>query len=451
MDRKKNCLISYQDAMKRIILCNKTFWIITVLIMLLWNCAGEKAGIVSYDLVKSDFIETINTVGTIRATNTLTIAVPRLRVAGITVIYLAEEGEYINKGDTVCVLDAPDLTRNYENVNSRLEQLRMDLNKMIIDNIIKLSSLESELDNMEIRIALNSLDSVQSEFAPPVRQKLFALELEKANVEKLKLQKRYTAEKLIYEADLTSINTRIQTTESELKTVLDQINSLTIIAPKDGIVLHAEGPLMMGMSSRGIISVGGKIAVNSSVWPGMPVVQMPDVSEMEVSVEVPEAEYRRIQPEQKVQIYIDALNRLKTTGEIKRKTLVGNTRNQESAIKVYEVVVSIDSLHSRLTPGMSADCEIMINNIKDTVVVPTMAIFERDSLQIVYVAEGNKFLAVPVETGLSNSSSSIVSNGLNGNETIALIEPPYNQIVRKEAEPRLSETADSLTISKTIY
>jgi HlyD family secretion protein len=451
MDRKKSRLNNYPFAVERIMPFNLASRIIVVLIILSSSCGREKAGIISYELVKSDFIETINTAGTIRATNTLSIAVPRLRVSGITVIYLAEEGEYIYKGDTVCILDAPDLTRNYEDVNSRLEQLRMDLNKMIIDNIIKLSSLESELDNMEVRIALNSLDSVQSEFAPPVRQKLFALELEKANVEKLKLQKRYTAEKQIYEADLTSINSRITTTESELKTVRDQINSLTITAPQDGIVLHAEGPLIIGMSSRGIINIGGKIAVNSSVWPGMAVVQMPDLSEMEVSVEVPEAEYRRILPGQKVGISIDALNRLKTTGEIKRKTLVGNTRNQQSAIKVYEVVVSIDSLHSRLTPGMSADCEIVINNVKDTVVVPTMAIFARDSLQIVYVAEGNKFLAVPVETGLSNSSSSIVSNGLNGNETIALIEPPYNQIVRKEAEKSLSEAADSLTISRTIY
>jgi hypothetical protein len=55
------------------------------------------------------------------------------------------------------------------------------------------------------------------------------------------------------------------------------------------------------MSSMGIINIGGKIAVNSTVWPGMPVVQMPDLSEMEVSVEVPEAEYRRILPGQKVQ------------------------------------------------------------------------------------------------------------------------------------------------------
>ncbi|MGF1583761.1 MAG: efflux RND transporter periplasmic adaptor subunit [Bacteroidales bacterium] len=421
-----------------------------LLIILSCSCGREKVSIISYQLGKSDFIETINTPGTIRATNTLSIAVPRLRVSGITVVFLAAEGEYVNKGDTVCILDAPDLTRNYENVNSRLEQLKMDLNKMMIDNIIKLSSLESELDNMEITISLNSLDSVQSKFAPPVRQKLFALELEKANAEKLKLQKRYAAEKQIYEADLTSINTRIKTTESELKTVLDQINSLTITAPQDGIVLHAEGPLMMAMSSLGIINIGGKIAVNSTVWPGMAVVQIPDLTEMEVSVEVPEADYRRILPGQNVQVSIEALNRLKTTGKIKRKTLVGNTRNQESAVKVYEVVVSIDSLHSLLTPGMSAGCEIEINNVKDMVVVPTMAIFERDSLQIVYVADGNRFLAVPVKTGLSNSSSSIVSAGLNGNETIALVEPPFNKIVRKEAAPAHSETADSITISTTL-
>jgi HlyD family secretion protein len=440
MDRIKNCLKDFPKFLRNNIPFNPAVRVLVLLILLFSSCGREKISIISYELEKCDFIEIINTTGTVRATNTLTVAVPRLRVAGITVIYLSPEGDYVNKGDTVCILDAPDLTRNFENISSRLEQLKMDLNKMIIDNIINLSSLKTELDNMEITVALNSLDSMQTKFAPPARQKLFALELEKANVEKLKLQKRYAAEKQIYEADLTSIKTRIQTTESELKTMQDQINSLTVTAPKDGIVLYAEGPLMMGMSSRGIISIGGKIALNSSVWPGMPVVQMPDISEMEVSVEVPEADYRRIMPGQKVKIFIDALSRLETSGEIKRKTLVGNTSNQQSAIKVYEVIVSIDSLHSRLTPGLSADCTIIINDVKDTVVVPTMAIFERDSLYIVYVAEGKKFMPVPVETGLSNSSSSIVSKGLNGNETIALVEPPFNQIVRKVIKPLINNS-----------
>jgi hypothetical protein len=64
--------------------------------------------------------------------------------------------------------------------------------------------------------------------------------------------------------------------------------------------------------------------------------------------------------------------------------------------------------------------------VKDTIVVPSAAIFAKDSTKIVYVAKNHKFIPVPIETGLSNSSESIVSKGLIGNETIALMEPPYS-------------------------
>jgi multidrug efflux pump subunit AcrA (membrane-fusion protein) len=170
--------------------------------------------------------------------------------------------------------------------------------------------------------------------------------------------------------------------------------------------------------------VGGKIAVNSSVWSNMALLQIPDLREMEVIAEVPEVEYRRILPGQKVNIHVDALDNLKTTGEIKRKTLAGRTPDQQSAVKMYEIIVSIDSLHSLLTPGLSIACRIMVSQVADTVVVPTLAIFEKDSLNIVYVAEGKKFKPVPVETGLSNSTSTIVKTGLEGNETIALLSLP---------------------------
>jgi multidrug efflux pump subunit AcrA (membrane-fusion protein) len=161
--------------------------------MLVSGCKGDTAGIASLELERSCFTEIINAGGTIRATSTLTIVAPRVRASNMTVIYLADEGAHVKAGDTICILDAPDLTRQYEEISSRLEQTQLDLNKLIIDNDVNLSSLESQLEEMEIRVALNSLDSIQRQFAPPVRQRLFALELEKASVEKMKLQKKYDA------------------------------------------------------------------------------------------------------------------------------------------------------------------------------------------------------------------------------------------------------------------
>lgn len=413
--------------------------------LLLFNSCGNKTDhVITFDLSPRDFIEIINAPGTVRASNTLTVVAPRLRVSGITVIYIADEGEYVKMGDTICILDAPDLIQQHERITSRLERLNMDLNKLTIDNDINLSSLESQLDDMNIRIAMNSLDSVQKQFAPPVQQRLFALELEKANVEKSKLQKRYSATRLIFEAERKSYNSRIISTENNMQRVIEQINSLTIVAPQEGIVLHTVAPQMRMMSSRGVMTIGGKIGLNSSVFPNMPLLQMPDVSEMEVLLEVPEADYRQIMEGQKVIIDLDALSGLQTTGEIKRKTLAGNSRGGQSSVKLYEVIVSIDSLHHRLTHGISAACEIVVNEVKGAVVIPATAVFKKDSLNIVYVANGDKFLPVPVEIGLSNSSSTIVSNGIEGTETIALIEPPYNVIERKViSNSKSPSTADS--------
>ena len=406
-----------------------------MLILLLISCNSDKPVQITYQLTPGDYIEKINVTGTVQASNTLTVFSPRLNYNNMIVTYIVDEGIMVKTGDTICILETSDIIQRYEDYESRSERIKMDINKLIIDNEINLSNLESQLKNMEIKVALNSLDSVQKQYAPLSKQTIFALELEKAKIEKTKLQKKYAAQKQIYQADLRRLNSRLTSTENQIKAILKQISSLTITSPLDGMILHMDAPTMTWRSSRGLIQVGGRIELNSSVFPNMAVLQMPDLKEMQVKIEVHESDYKRILAGQKVEIFVDALGKMKTTGEVKKKSLVGKPPWQETAIKQYEVLVSVDSLHSKLKPGLSASCEIRINEVKDTVVVPTLAIFERDSLKIVYVSDGEKFLAMPVEVGLSNSSASIISKGLIGNELIALSEPPPGLVDRKYLIP----------------
>jgi multidrug efflux pump subunit AcrA (membrane-fusion protein) len=251
--------------------------------------------------------------------------------------------------------------------------------------------------------------------------------MEKVNVEKKKLQKKVAAQQRIDKSELSQLNSRIMMQKNRIKVFQDQVNSLTLKAPDDGIVIHYEAPLMYFMGN-GVGTMGGKIEEKSSVFSNSPLLQFPDMNQMQVSVDVPEAEYKRIQNNQNVLISVDATDNLHTTGKIKRKSLAGKNNSEKSAIKSYEVVVSVDSCHLKMKPGLSANCRIIVDQVKDTIVVPSAAIFSRDSLKIVYVAADDKFVPVVVETGLSNNSRSIISKGLSGNETIALMEPPYNRI-----------------------
>jgi HlyD family secretion protein len=235
-----------------------------------------------------------------------------------------------------------------------------------------------------------------------------------------------------------------------------QINSLYMVSPSDGFVIHAETPTFY---TSGGSTIGGKIEEGSKVFYSMPLLQIPDISKMQVSVEVPEADYKRINNDQKVDIKIESVTNLETTGKIIRKSLATKNRDEKSSIKSYEVIISVDSCDSKMKPGLSAFCRIIVDEIKDTIVVPSAAIFTKDSTKIVYIAKDDKFLPVPIETGISNSSESIISKGLKGNETIALMEPPYLLIshelksgnsIKNRSSSRKSDTLRKDTLNKIV-
>ena len=163
---------------------------IILLIFILSGCSKKKANIITLNLEHADFVEKIDAPGTIQAVNTLTIVAPRVPVSSMTVAHLAADGSNVKRGDTVCILAAPELVSRSESYTIALETLLADLKKLEADNAMNISLLEAQIDNNNAQLEMNSLDSIQQKFAPPLNQQLFKLELEKATVEKNKLKTR---------------------------------------------------------------------------------------------------------------------------------------------------------------------------------------------------------------------------------------------------------------------
>jgi HlyD family secretion protein len=155
-------------------------YIIVCTFFFLSSCTKKKSPVITFELTRSDFIEKIYAPGTVQAVNTISIVAPRIPVSSVTVAHLIEDGSIVNKGDTICILSAPDLESRLESVSLNLETTMADMKKMEADNAMNLSMLEAQIDNNEAQVAMNSLDSIQQKFAPPLKQKLFDLELKKA-------------------------------------------------------------------------------------------------------------------------------------------------------------------------------------------------------------------------------------------------------------------------------
>jgi biotin carboxyl carrier protein len=351
---------------------------------------------------------------------------------------LAKEGTYVKKGDTVCILEAAELMVTLEKFKTDLEKIQTSKDSLEATQAMQLSVLEAQVETNKAQMEISMLDSIQLNFAPEVRKKLINLEMEKVKIEKMKLEKKLAAQKKITASEIAQFVARIAMQENQVQRFQDQANSLYLKAPVDGLVIRAEMP-------EWVTNLGFKVEEGNTVYTSMPIFQIPDMSKMQVSVEVAEADYKRINNDQKVEIKIASVDGLKTTGKVVRKSLATKNKDQKSAIKTYEVIVSIDSCDSKMCPGLGASCSIIINNVKDTLVVPSAAIFTKDSTKIVYVSKDKKFIPVQIEISVTNISESIVSKGLKGDEIIALMEPPY-YLISHEANSENSAKIKSSTI-----
>jgi len=357
----------------------------------------------------------------------------------LTVLRLAADGAFVKKGDTICVLNSPELVSRFKDSKSIPDSLKAELKKAAADNQLKIALLEARLATSEAQLQISSLDSLRIQFAPKMQQELLKLEMKKALIEKEKTEKKLAATKMIGETEIRQLNARIIQQKAMVNLLTERVNSMTIIARRDGIVMRTEAPVFKIMGGG---KIGGPIKEGSVLFLDNPVLQFPDLSKMQISAEVAETDFKKLEKGQQVHIIVNAAENLSTTGKVNRKNLIGRNAQRYSDLKVkfYEVIIDVDSCHSRMKPGLSASCEITLAEERDTLFVPTIAVFERDSSKVVYVFNKQSFVPVSVLTGLSGTSYTIITGGLKGDEIIALSEPPGRMILSGNDNKESSDT-----------
>jgi HlyD family secretion protein len=415
-------------------------FLFTPLTLLFFSCGNKKNnGVITYQLARSDYRDKIIVAGTVQAVVNYPVTPPSQEYGQMTVMRLAADGSVVRKGDTICVLSAPELVSTYKESKSTLDSLEAGLKKTEADNQLKIALLEAQLATSEAQLKISSLDSLRMQFVPEMQQELLKLEMKKALIEKEKTEKKLASTKMIGETEIKQINARIIQQKAMVTLMADRVNSMTIIAQRDGIVMRTESPVFNIIGGG---KIGGPIREGSVLFLDNPVLQFPDLSKMQISAEVAEADFKKLEKGQQVNLIVDAAEKLTTTGRVNRKNLIGRNAQRYSDLKVkfYEVIIDVDSCHSRMKPGLSASCEITLTEEKDTIFVPTLAIFERDSARVVYVMKKQSFVPVRVQTGLSGSSYTIITGGLKGDEIIALSEPPDRLIIPEKYKQERSDT-----------
>ena len=106
----------------------KVFIVVFILIsILLFSCSNKKNNsVITYQLSRSDYADKIFVSGTVQAVVNFPVSPPSMEYEQLTVLRLAADGAVVKKGDTICVLNAPELDSRYKDARVLLILWKQD-------------------------------------------------------------------------------------------------------------------------------------------------------------------------------------------------------------------------------------------------------------------------------------------------------------------------------------
>ena len=330
-----------------------------------------------------------------------------------TIVSIVETGTMVNEGDVICVIEDVNIAKNYERWKLNLESMQAELEKLIASQELEFALLEAQVRNNDVETLLAESDSLQMLYLNPSERRIKELQAERARIERAQLLKKLEATKGLQKTDVMKIERQIAKIERRLEGEREKMESLTLRAPKDGIVVRGR----RWPWSEETWNIG------DNVWNGRTVAVFPDFGNVKVLIYAQETEYKRIHEGDSVMYTFDAMPDNIGWGRITKLSPVGQTRTEGSAVKTFEIEATVDSLLSPVDPGLSVQCRVFLRYVPDTIVVPTISIFDRDSMKVVYVEHAGRYEERLVTLGEGSPRSTIISKGLKPGERIALVKP----------------------------
>jgi HlyD family secretion protein len=385
---------------------------------LLFSCQShDQSQFSTYTVKATDFEDDLEINGVVEPIQTTSIGCPREADGIIT--FIVKDGAYVNEGDTVCILEDSNLKKRYDEAVVNLETAKAELEKTKADLALKYALLEAQVKNNAAQTDISNLDSLQFQYSTPNQQIIKRLELRQVAIEKGKLDKKLKSLAIINRSELKQTEFQIQRLTAEIQSSKEQLDGLVIKSPKKGIVSRAQH------------YSGRKVQEGDNLWYGMTMVNIPDLSKMKVIITTSEGNYKRISENDLVEYSFDAMPQNKAWGKILKKSPVGKPIKEDSKIKLFEIEATMDSAGIIPGPGLSANCKVILMRVKDTIVIPQIAVFEQDSMQVVFVKNGDNFEMRQVAIGTSSPKSAIVVAGLKVGEKISLVKPSSSLIYKK--------------------
>lgn len=321
---------------------------------------GKFAAVAKRGELRLEITET----GVLRAVNSASIVAPRAQT-NLQIVKMVPEGSTVNVGDSLLQFDATEVQKRIDDKIAELEIARANLQKFVSQMISNQAKQKADFDLADAQFEQAKLRLQQIEFEAEIKKQEERLAMRQAEISFEQSKERIRAQTISDSAEYRTLVLKVEQAQREYEKAMEDLSNLTIVAKQPGLVVYQE--IWKGSNMA-------KIQVGDQPWRGQSLLEIPDLSFMEVKIEVSEVDIAKMSVGQTAQIVLDAFPETKYPGNVKEVSVLARRREQDQDVKVFDVVVSIDSVSHFMKPGMTSTVTILSHSLQNVIIIPIDAI-----------------------------------------------------------------------------
>lgn len=404
--------------------------LLLLLILLLLSCGKKETQEIPVSKVKKGTIYLdVYESGEIQAIQSVNISSPNIswRYGSLKITQIVKDGSEVKAGDTVLVFDPSEVKKAIVDAESRLEMNIAELEKLKAQHQSDLEGLKADYEVTRISQEISKIQFESAGYEADIKRKEIQLNLEKANIALVRAKEQIDNLMKIQTEEVKQKRLSINQDQARLTEANETLEKLFLITPSPGIAIINKN-----------WSSGNKFQVGDQTWTGFPLIQLPDLSKLKATVQINEVDVSKIAKGMKVEIKPDAFSDSVYAGEVTSVANLAINKDGDSKIKVFPVDILIKENGEKLLPGLTVSCRILIDKMDNVIHIPLDAIHSDGIEDYVFRKTNNGFDKVVVETGASNADFIVITKGLEEGDVLALADPfaQENAEKNKKEQPK---------------
>ena len=282
--------------------------------------------------------------GQITSAEKQTVTAPRTNNWQIQVQWMQDEGVIAEVGDTIAVFDGASVQSQLEQDRDRLEDENQRFEKKRLELTLQLEADKNALTVAELEVKKASVEaSIPASEISEYDKGQYQLELERALLKKVKAEQKYFLTQKEMEAELEKQNIELLKIQERITYQEAQLTQLNVTAKVKGPVSHAMHPWN-----------GQKISAGSNLRVSWKVLEVQAISNFQVESWVHEIDVDSLSEGKEVRLSLDAYPDKTYVGTITHLSKQTETKEQWSNSAYYPMTIKFNDMPTeQLLPGMS--------------------------------------------------------------------------------------------------